>query len=210
MKQAGYEAGPGAGANASGMIDTKAFFAEAKTALVLIDLQRGITGRQVVPHPAGEVVKNAARLVEAFRGAELPIVFVRVSPTPQTTLHPLVDNPPNIPAPPRGWDEIDPALGARADDIVVTKHNWGAFYGTDLDLHLRRRGVTRIVICGISTNIGVESTARAAYERNYKLLFIEDAMAAMSVQEHEHSCAVIFPRMGIIRSTVQAVQALSA
>lgn len=195
---------------AASMIDTKTFLTQEKTALVLIDLQRGITGRQVAPHSASEVVQNAARLVEAFRTAGLPIVFVRVSATPQTTLRPLVDNPPNMPSPPRGWDELDPALGARADDVVVTKQNWGAFYGTDLDLQLRRRGVARIAIGGISTNIGVESTARDAYERNYKLLFIEDTMAAMSAQEHEHSCAVIFPRMGIIRSTAQTVQALNA
>lgn len=182
---------------------------QATSALILIDLQRGITGRQVAPHSASEVVKNASRLVEAFRTAGLPIVFVRVSPTPQTTLRPIVDNPPNMPAPPRGWDELDPALGARTDDVVVTKQNWGAFYGTDLDLQLRRRDVNRIAICGIATNIGVESTARDAYERNYKLLFVEDAMAAMSTQEHEHSCAAIFPRMGIIRSTAQTVQALT-
>ena len=204
------EAAMNGGANGKSMIETKTFFTEANAALVLIDLQRGITGRQVAPHPADVVVKNASRLVEAFRASGLPIVFVRVSPSAQTRLRPLVDNPPNMPAPPRGWDELDPALGARADDVVVTKQNWGAFYGTDLDLQLRRRDVTRIAICGISTNIGVESTARDAYERNYKLLFIEDAMAAMSAQEHEHSCAVIFPRMGIIRSTVQAVQALTA
>lgn len=190
------------------MIDTKSFLHDAKTALVLIDLQRGIVGRQVAPHPAAEVVQNAARLVGAFHSANLPVVFVRVSPTPATSLKPLVDNPPNLPAPPSGWDELDPALGMRPDDIVVTKQNWGAFYGTDLDLQLRRRDVTRITICGIATNIGVESTARDAFERNYKLLFVEDAMAAISEQEHEHSCTVLFPRMGIIRSTEQVVQAL--
>lgn len=195
---------------AAAMVDTKTFLFEAKTALVLIDLQRGITGRQVAPHPAGEVVQNAARLVDAFRRAALPIVFVRVSPTPHTTLHPILDNPPNMPAPPRGWDELDSALGASPEDIVVTKQNWGAFYGTDLDLQLRRRDVRRIVIGGISTNIGVESTARDAYERNYKLLFVEDAMTAMSAQEHEHSCTLIFPRMGIIRSTAQVLQALAS
>jgi nicotinamidase-related amidase len=191
------------------MIDTAAFFREAKTAFVIIDLQRGIAGRDVAPHSGSQVVANAARLVEAFRRAQLPIAFVRVSPTPETALKPLVDNPQPFPPPQPGWDELVPELGVRQGDIVVTKQNWGAFYGTDLDLQLRRREVTRIAICGIATHIGVESTARDAFERNYKLLFVEDAMAAMTAQEHEHACTVIFPRMGIIRSTDQVVQALS-
>ncbi len=191
------------------MIETKDFFRDAKAALVIIDLQRGITSRRVAPHDAATVVGNAVRLVELFRRAKLPAAFVRVSPTPETTLRPLVDTAPAMPPLQPGWDELDPKLGVRENDVVVTKRNWGAFYGTDLDLQLRRRDVTRIVICGIATHIGVESTARDAYERNYKLLFVEDAMSAMTVQEHEHSCAVIFPRMGIIRSTDQVVEALS-
>jgi len=191
------------------MIDTNAFIREGKTALVLIDLQRGITGREVAPHSAQQVVANAARLVSAFRGANLPVAFVRVSPTPETALKPLVDNPQQWGPMAAGWDELVPELGVGPDDIVVTKKNWGAFYGTDLDLQLRRRDVTRIAIGGISTSIGVESTARDAFERNYKLLFVEDAMAAMSAQEHEYACSVIFPRMGIIRSTDQLAQALS-
>lgn len=183
------------------MIDTKAFLHDAKTALVVIDLQRGIAGRQVAPHDASAVVANAAKVAEAFRTASLPVVLVRVSPTPATALQPLVDEAPQWGAPQPGWDEIVPELGRSGSDVVVTKQNWGAFYGTDLDLQLRRRGVERIAICGISTNIGVESTARDAFERNYKLLFIEDAMAALNADEHTHSIERIFPRMGIVRST---------
>lgn len=191
------------------MIDTKSFLRDEKTALVIIDLQRGIAGRDVAPHKGADVVANAARLVQAFRKARLPIVFVRVSPTPETALKPLVDSPVQTPVMQAGWDELVPELGVQSGDIIVTKKNWGAFYGTDLDLHLRRRGVAHIAICGISTNIGVESTARDAFERNYKLLFVEDAMAAMSAEEHEHACSRVFPRMGIIRSTDQVVAALS-
>ncbi len=191
------------------MIDTRSFFTQAKAALVIVDLQRGITSRDVAPHRASEVVANAARLVEAFHARELPVVFVRVSWTPQAMLRPLVDNAPQTPTPPAGWDEIDPALAVREDDVVVTKQNWGAFYGTDLDLQLRRRDVTRIAICGIATNIGVESTARDALERNYKLLFVEDAMASMSAEEHEHSCRLIFPRIGIVRSTAETIEAVN-
>lgn len=191
------------------MIDTKAFLRDEKTALVIIDLQKGIAARDVAPHSARDVIANAARLVSAFRKADLPIIFVRVTMTPATMLQPLVDTPMQWGPPQPGWDELVPELGVQPGDIVVTKKNWGAFYGTDLDLHLRRRGVTRIAICGISTNIGVESTARDAFERSYKLLFVEDAIAAMAVEEHEYACTRIFTRMGIIRSTDQVVQALA-
>lgn len=191
------------------MVDTKAFLRDEKTALVIIDLQKGIAARDVVPHSASTVIANAARLVGAFRKAALPIVFVRVTMTPETALQPMVDEPMQWGTPPPGWDELVPELGVQPDDIVVTKKNWGAFYGTDLDLHLRRRGVARIAICGIATHIGVESTARDAMERNYKLLFVEDAMAAMAIEEHEYACTRIFTRMGIVRSTDQVVEALA-
>jgi nicotinamidase-related amidase len=193
------------------MIDTKAFLTEAKTALVVIDLQRGIAGRQTAPHSGSDVVANAAKLVQAFRKAELPVIFVRVSfsATGMDALKPLVDEAPQWGQNPAGWDELVPELGVRPDDVIVTKRNWGGFYGTDLDLQLRRRAVQRIAICGIATHIGVESTARDAYERAYPLLFVEDAMAAMSAEEHAHALRYIFPRMGIIRSTADVLGALT-
>lgn len=192
------------------MIETKKFLTEAKTALVVIDLQRGIASRETAPHSAAGVVANAAKLVQTFRATQLPIVFVRVSfnASGADALKPIVDEAAQFPPPAAGWDELVPELGAQQSDIVVTKRNWGAFYGTDLDLQLRRRGVQRIAICGIATHIGVESTARDAYERAYPLLFVEDAMAAMSAEEHAHALRYIFPRMGIIRSTADVTAAL--
>ena len=192
------------------MIDTRAFLTEAPCALVVIDLQRGITARDVAPHSAGDIVQNAAKLAAAFRSAQLPVVWVRVSFSPggADALSPLLDAPQSMQRS-AGWDELVPELGVTGDDIVVTKRNWGAFYGTDLDLQLRRRGIKRIAICGISTSIGVESTARDAYERSYDLLFIEDAMAAMSPAEHEYATRTIFPRIGILRSTADVLAALA-
>lgn len=193
------------------MIETKTFFEDRRTALLLIDLQKGIAARQTAPHSASSVVENAAKLVRAFRRLELPAIFVRVLTGADRgdILKPLVDNPVQLPMPAPDFAEFIPELGVREDDIVVTKRNWGAFYGTDLDLQLRRRDVKRIVIGGISTNIGVESTARDAYERNYDLLFVEDAMAALSAEEHELSCRKIFPRMGIVRLTSDVLNAVS-
>ena len=193
------------------MVDTARFLKEGRTALVLIDLQRGVVTREVAPYKAHDVVARASKLVQSFRKASLPIAFVHVAfrPDREDALKPIVDEPVNWGTPPPDFAEFAPELGVREDDLIVLKRNWGAFYGTDLDLLLRRRDVTRIAICGIATNIGVESTARDAYERNYKLLFVEDAMASMSAEDHEHSICSIFPRMGIVRSTAQVLAALT-
>ena len=104
--------------------------------------------------------------------------------------------------------EIVPELKGHPEDLVITKRQWGAFYGTELDLQLRRRGVHTIVLCGISTNIGVESTARDGYERGYHQVFVEDAMAARSQEEHAHTVTRIFPRIGRVRATLEVVLAL--
>lgn len=101
-------------------------------------------------------------------------------------------------------------MSPRPGDHRVTKKQWGAFYGTDLDLQLRRRGIRTLVLCGISTCFGVESTARDAYERGYEQVFVEDAMASRSAAEHEHTVTRIFPRMGRVRVTAEVLAALAA
>jgi nicotinamidase-related amidase len=93
-------------------------------------------------------------------------------------------------------------------DFVITKKQWGAFYGTELDLQLRRRKIENIVLCGIATNIGVESTARFAFEYGYQQIFVEDAMSSRTVEDHESSVKYTFPRMGRIRKTEDVLKAL--
>jgi len=109
---------------------------------------------------------------------------------------------------PPDWMEFVPELDRQPSDLVVLKRQWGAFYGTDLDLQLRRRGLTAIVLCGIATEIGVESTARDAYERGYELVFAADAMTGTNAESHTNSLERIFPRMGRVRSTEQIIAAL--
>jgi nicotinamidase-related amidase len=175
----------------------------SKTALVVIDLQKGVAGILVVPHAGELVVKNAAAMAEAFRTQGMPVFLVRVTPSPdgKDAPRPIADMPWRRPTLPPDWTDIVPDLGPKPGDFVITKRQWGAFYGTELDLQLRRRGLTTIVLCGISTNIGVESTARNAFELGYNQIFVEDAMAAMSVEEHTLSVTKIFPRIGLVRKT---------
>src|ERR1700722_6807500 len=171
------------------------------TALVLIDLQKGIVARPVAPYSGPEVVKAAKELAESFRHAGAPVVLVNVgfSVDFKDALRQPVDQPP--PIPPGGYpaDFSELAEGLKqAGDICITKRQWGAFYGTELDLQLRRRGVQTIVLAGVATNIGVESTARQAWEHGYSLVFAEDATTSMSAEMHAFSMNNILPRLGKI------------
>lgn len=103
-----------------------------------------------------------------------------------------------------------PELVGDGEDVVITKHHWGAFYATDLDLKLRRRGIATIILGGISTNLGVESTARAAFDHGYEQIFVSDAMTAHEARDHEHTLRRILPLLGKVRSTRDVVSALTA
>ncbi len=180
--------------------------------LVVIDLQKGIVGMPTAPHPAATVVANAAKLAEACRTRGAYVVLVHVGPSPdgRDALQPITDPQPPRPPPAPGWDEFVPEIGPKPGDHVVRKRQWGAFYGTDLDLQLRRRGIDTIVLCGISTNFGVESTARDAYERGYNQIFVEDACSGRAAEDHAFPFRAIFPRIGVVRTTAAVLRALSS
>lgn len=91
----------------------------------------------------------------------------------------------------------------------MTKRTWSAFHGTDLDLQLRRRGVTQIVLAGLTTSIGVESTARAAHEHGYHVTLATDAMADLDLEAHHNSIQRIFPLLGQTGSTTEIVEMLA-
>lgn len=185
-------------------IDTKS------TALVLIDLQHGIVGRpQLAPHTGADLVKRAASLADAFREKCGTVTYVRVEI--DEVLRPQVDAPmydPSAPPPPPIASQLVPESGYQAGDLLIVKRQWGAFYGTDLDQQLRRRGIRTIVIGGIATNFGVESTARAAFDRGYALIFVEDAMTSFSAEVHDFAVKHIFSRMGRVRTSDEVLEAL--
>lgn len=182
------------------------------TALVVIDLQKGIasSGRTFAPHSAEVVVQNAARLAEAFRKHGMPVFLVHVVASAADRLNVTADEQgwrPTTPLPPDASDFV-PEVGPKTGDVVITKKQWGAFYGTELELQLRRRGMGSIVLCGISTNYGVESTARFAYEYGFQQVFAEDAMAAASMEAHQASINFVFKRVGRVRQTDEILDAL--
>ncbi|GGS78040.1 MULTISPECIES: isochorismatase family protein [Streptomyces] len=183
---------------------------DPRTALVVIDLQAGIVAAPVAPHTGAEVVARSAELADAFRARKLPVVLVRVSfgadgaDVPPGRTETAGSGAPR----PEGWDVIVDELAGHPGDITVTKHNWGAFHGTDLDVQLRRRGVTQIVLTGIATGVGVESTARAAHEHGYHVTLVTDAMSDLDERRHRGSVERVFPQLGETGTTDEVLELL--
>jgi len=176
-------------------------------ALVVIDLQKGIVGYDLAPYSGAQVVEHAAALVNAFRENGAFVGLVRVSSKDgKDMLRPKLDQEPPQQVRPAGWDEIVPEIGVRESDHLITKKQWGAFHGTELDLQLRRRKIETIVLCGIASGIGVDTTAREAFQHGYQLVFAIDAISGISQAEHDYVSQTIFPRIGRIRTTEQILQ----
>lgn len=177
------------------------------SALVLIDLQNSVVARELSPYSSADVLKNCALLADTLRPKGGTIVFVRVDIAEllQLTADAPFPRPTTIPTHPT---EIVPETGIRPGDLLITKRQWGAFYGTQLEQHLRRRGIQTIILGGIATNFGVESTARAAADRGYEQVFAEDAMSSINAEAHNFTVRTIFPIIGRVRTTQQIVDAL--
>jgi nicotinamidase-related amidase len=177
------------------------------TALVMIDLQYGIIARALAPYDPEEVLRNSKLLSDTLREKGGTVIFVRVLVA--ELLDRFVDAPlprgTGVPA--SNASELVSDAGIQPTDIVVTKRQWGAFYGTDLEQQLRRHGIRTIVLGGIATNFGVESTAREAFDRGYEIVFAEDAMSSLNREAHNFAVTILFPRMGRVRSTAEIVKA---
>ena len=157
------------------------------------------------------MLANAAPLAAAFRAAKAPVVRVKVgfSADGGDVLKAQVDapNPPGAPPAELAGRHPPSCRRSRATSHIL-KRQWGAFHGTELDLQLRRRGIKTIVLAGIATSIGVESTARIAWELGYDIVFAEDATSGPDAATHANSFEKIFPRLGRVRTTADVLAAL--
>jgi nicotinamidase-related amidase len=164
---------------------------DPNTALIIVDLQKGIIGLPTL-QPIGDVVGQACALVAAFRERGLPVVLVNVAGgAPGRTEQPRQTGPR-----PEGWTDLIPELNQQASDIVVTKRTWGAFASTDLEAQLKTRGVTQVVIAGVATGTGVEATARQAFEQGFNVTLAVEAMTDVRAEAHDYSIKNVFPRLG--------------
>ena len=176
---------------------------DPKTALVVIDLQEGIKAFAPAEAMAG-VIPNATALLDAFRERGLPVCLVNVAGgAPGRTEHPMrgAAFPPN-------FADLIPELKAQPSDHLVTKKTWGAFTNTDLEAWLKGQGVTQIVLCGVATSIGVESTARFAYEYGFNVTLAVDAMTDLSGEAHDASVKLVLPRLGETGTTAAIIALL--
>jgi nicotinamidase-related amidase len=177
---------------------------DPKAALIVIDLQKGIVSMPVA-HPVEDVIERACALADAFRRHGLPVVLVNVEAgAPGRT-----EQAPNRAAFPAGWTEFIPELNRQASDHTVTKRTWGAFTNTDLEHYLKQRGVTQVVIAGVATSAGVESTARHAHELGFNVALAIDAMTDSRPDAHLHSISRIFPRLGETATAQQIIDLIA-
>jgi nicotinamidase-related amidase len=178
-----------------------------KTALVLIDLQNGIIGRDTRPYTASEVVERSRKLADAFRAKNAPVVYVRVVMNDFLSLpaDEVTSLPRDIPA---EMSEIAESAGMQSGDLLISKRHWGAFAGTELEHELRSRGIETVVLAGIATNIGVESTLRQGTGLGFAFVTVEDACSTFSA-EMQFAFSAIFPRLSKVRTTQQVLDAIA-
>ena len=172
------------------------------TALIVVGLQKGVVAMPLA-HPVGPVIENAVTLAEAFRARGLPVVLVNVSGGAPGRADQTMRG--SLPA---DFAELIPELRAAPGDERITKARWGAFTGTELQARLRALGVTQVVLVGIATSIGVESTARHAHELGFHVTLVADAMTDRIAEAHENSVTRIFPRIGEVATTAEVLALL--
>ena len=182
-----------------------------KTALVLIDLQAGILANTLAPYDSETVVASGLTLARAVKAAGGYVVAVNVDFGPGRIHGPqgLIDNPMPGGATPPDYADIRPELLELAD-IVVTKRQWGALHGTELDTLLRRRGIDTVIVGGVATNFGVETTVREGWSHGYSMIVAEDASTTFSAEMQDFPMKYVFPRIARVRTVAEIVDALAA
>jgi nicotinamidase-related amidase len=177
---------------------------DPNAALIVVDLQKDLINSPFI-HPIADVIERTRALLHAFRRRDLPVVLVNVAGgAPGRT-----EQPRRYSMIPQGFSDLIPELDRQPSDIVVTKRTWGAFAITNLEAQLKAKGVTHVVVTGVSTGTGVEATALQAYEHGFNVTLALDAMTDMRPEAHEYSLAHVFPRLGETGSTQDILDLLA-
>jgi nicotinamidase-related amidase len=179
------------------------------TALLVMDLQVAMGGIKAAPRSVQEVVATAVQLVDAARSAGVQVFFTRAGTEPDGRDWPATGTDRGQPAriPKDAMKPLD-GLSVEPGDVVITKRQWGAFYGTDLELQLRRRGISTLILVGVATNFVVEGTAREAWQLGFEQFFVEQGMTSFSTEMHEFSVTQILPMLGHVVDVAGALAVL--
>ncbi len=180
---------------------------DPKTALVVVDLQKGIMSRMLQPHTMGDVVARSSTLANEFRKRALPVVLVNVTGVaPGRTEQSRAAGA--AAARPADWADIVPEMNQQPQDLLITKRTWGAFTNTSLAADLRKLGITQVVITGVATSIGAETTAREAYSHGFNVTIAVDAVSDLDIDSHVNSVKRVFPRLGEVGTTKEIIELL--
>ena len=178
-----------------------------KTAYLAIDMQDGILNNGgLAPYAADAVLLASDQLAETFKNTEALITLVNVDATSFHYLHPARytrEQPIKVPD---NYMKLSMAIATddTANNVVkVTKHNPGAFFGTDLDLQLRRRGIDTIILSGLTTSNGVYATALDAFQHGYQLYIVEDATSDRDPDLHHLCFDKLYPKLGTVVTLAQ-------
>lgn len=197
------------------------------TALVVVDVQKGFTSadgelaRRGWDYEQGQsVVPNCGRLIDRFHETDATVTFTRLVRRADEK-----DAPSNVfDIYPKAYDDYGTAICRRgtrdaefsdgidvaAGDYQVEKAHQDAFHGTPLDLNLRTEGIDTLVVCGLTSNVCVESTIRGAHERGYNVVMVEDATAAHRDEMHEATLRNVEYMFGVTATTDEVLARLPA
>lgn len=192
-----------------------------KTAMIVVDMQNGFLDDQGSMVKTGmdiselkKTVEPVRSLVEACHSADIPIIFTRMVQRAdfkdaglRLERRPALKEVSSLVA--GTWDaNLDPRMDVQIADYVLDKTRYSSFYNTNLEVILRGLAVDTLIICGVTTEICVESTIRDAYFRDYKIVVPEDAVAAMDVARHQGTLLTIQYGFGTVTTTAEVIESL--
>ncbi|MDQ8302837.1 cysteine hydrolase [Enterococcus faecium] len=183
----------------------------SKTAFVAIDMQKGIVNNGTLsPHTAQSILSNNDLLVRTLKRTAVLKVLVNVDISTFPYLSQQTDmGGMTASVPPEFTDLLlKDSLKDTNNMLTITKYNPSAFFGTSLDLQLRRRGIETIILSGVATTNGVYATALDAFQHGYHVVLAEDACSDRDKESHQLFIKKIFPKTARVRSTKQIIEAI--
>ncbi len=180
-----------------------------RTAVVLVDVQRGFTALPLFP-PIDGVLGNLRRFLDEARAIGVPVVVVRIVVPPELSSavwrrqFPRLD--PAWLAPGTRNADYEPGFEPREGDVVVTKPRYSAFVGTALEAILRARDVRTVVAAGLTTDVCVGSTVRDAFQRDFHVMTLADCCAEMTQARHEAALATLADNFGTVCASSELLE----